>query len=201
MKFATLLPPHFTEFGEPLDIDEAIGIHAWIASVNVWIVNNRSIVYQQRSVNKLWAPGKLDVIIGGKVDEGEDFFTAAKREGKEEVGIEIDDSKLKFIEKRLHVGTSSKGYINTVNHVYLLEDSIDLEQYKMVDGEVDAIFSLSIDELIKMWESDNYTFIGNGIDVKKKEVKLEINKSLFPENWDNYHYKAVLKIKEILSKN
>lgn len=46
------------------------------------------LLLQKRSLNKDVAPGKWDTSVGGHVNPGEDIFAAAKREMKEELGIE-----------------------------------------------------------------------------------------------------------------
>lgn len=46
------------------------------------------LVMQKRVKTKDVAPGKWDTSVGGHVDAGEDFLTAAQREMKEELGIE-----------------------------------------------------------------------------------------------------------------
>ncbi|WKZ30247.1 MAG: hypothetical protein QY314_00540 [Candidatus Dojkabacteria bacterium] len=70
--FDTLLPPLFTTKGPAKSYDELTSSD-WIATANLWIVrkSTQSILYQQRSMSKSWAPGKLDVIVGGKVNAGE----------------------------------------------------------------------------------------------------------------------------------
>jgi isopentenyldiphosphate isomerase len=46
------------------------------------------LLMQKRVMTKDVAPGKWDTSVGGHVDAGEDFNTAAAREMKEELGIE-----------------------------------------------------------------------------------------------------------------
>jgi isopentenyldiphosphate isomerase len=46
------------------------------------------LVMQKRVLTKDVAPGKWDTSVGGHVDAGEDYLTAAVREMKEELGIE-----------------------------------------------------------------------------------------------------------------
>lgn len=46
---------------------------------------------QQRNPKLIQNPGKWDQSVGGHVDEGEDYETAAVREVKEELGIDIQN--------------------------------------------------------------------------------------------------------------
>jgi len=60
--------------------------------VRVFIINSRGqILLQRRSLQRLDTPGRWDQSVGGHVDEGEDYLTAARRETKEELGIEPAD--------------------------------------------------------------------------------------------------------------
>lgn len=56
--------------------------------VRIFLFNSKGeLLIQKRSRNVL-SPGKWDQSIGGHVDEGEDYFEAAKRELAEELGIQ-----------------------------------------------------------------------------------------------------------------
>ncbi|NOY53930.1 MAG: NUDIX domain-containing protein [Deltaproteobacteria bacterium] len=56
--------------------------------VHVLVVNGRGeILLQKRAPDKDIQPGKWDTSVGGHLDPGEDYDTAAVREMKEELGI------------------------------------------------------------------------------------------------------------------
>ncbi|HSX35683.1 MAG TPA: NUDIX domain-containing protein [Patescibacteria group bacterium] len=60
----------------------------------VFVINNDGrVLLQRRSLALQDNPGKWDQSVGGHVDEGEDYLTAAKRETLEELGISVDDFK------------------------------------------------------------------------------------------------------------
>jgi isopentenyl-diphosphate delta-isomerase type 1 len=59
--------------------------------VRVFLVNSEGKVLLHRRSEKLKDnPGKWDQSVGGHVDEGEDYITAARRETREELGVEAD---------------------------------------------------------------------------------------------------------------
>lgn len=60
-------------------------------------VDGRKFVLCQRRKNTGFADGKLDFSCGGKVEKGETMTAAAIREAKEELGIVIDKSDLRFV--------------------------------------------------------------------------------------------------------
>jgi isopentenyldiphosphate isomerase len=55
---------------------------------HVLVVNGRGeLLLQKRSANKDIQPGKWDTSVGGHLDPGEDYLTAARREMAEEIGV------------------------------------------------------------------------------------------------------------------
>lgn len=78
--------------------------------VRIFVANSQGqILLQLRSPKKRIQPNKWDQSVGGHVDEGEDYLTAAKREVLEELGI----SDVAFTE----IGKYYKeSVINGINH-------------------------------------------------------------------------------------
>lgn len=59
--------------------------------VRVFLVNSQGQVLLHRRARSLKDnPGKWDQSVGGHVDSGEDYITAARRETREELGIDVD---------------------------------------------------------------------------------------------------------------
>jgi 8-oxo-dGTP pyrophosphatase MutT (NUDIX family) len=75
-----------------------------IAACEVYIVHNGKVLMHKRAEDKKKFPG-FWIGPGGHVDQGEDVFTAAIREVKEETGITIDekDIKLKVLAFHHHI--------------------------------------------------------------------------------------------------
>jgi isopentenyl-diphosphate delta-isomerase len=75
---------------EERDVARAKGLRHRI--VRVFAVNDKGkILLQKRNSQLKDSPGKWDQSVGGHVDEGEDYITAARRETSEELGIEVED--------------------------------------------------------------------------------------------------------------
>lgn len=74
-----------------------------IFTVDVAIMHDNSLLMFKRSPSKKVFPGWL-ALPGGHIEEGEDPFTAAIREIREEVGITIhpDDVQLKYVAMHHH---------------------------------------------------------------------------------------------------
>jgi isopentenyldiphosphate isomerase len=67
-----------------------------------------------RTLAKDYAPGKLDVCIGGVLQHGEDILEGSKRELLEEVGIDVNSSNLTFE----FLGTKKIMYQDGVHFLY-----------------------------------------------------------------------------------
>lgn len=109
----------------------------WHRSVHVWVVNdNEEILLQQRCAKKKFFPNVWDVSFAGHVGAGEDTMTSAIREGKEELGIDVDTSKMQFLftnKEMLEYGDIKS---NEFVDVYLLRDDIKLEDLVYQEIEV-----------------------------------------------------------------
>jgi len=66
--------------------------------VHLHVVDEEGRLYlQKRSMKKDIAPGKWDTSVGGHVDLGESLETAVVREAREELGLNIDINRCKFL--------------------------------------------------------------------------------------------------------
>lgn len=72
----------------------------------------------------LWAKKDVWSIPKGELDEGEDHLTAAKREFKEELGIEPPEGEW------LDLGTT-KGSDSKVNYIWAVEYDVDVEELQL----------------------------------------------------------------------
>ncbi|HEC65663.1 MAG TPA: NUDIX domain-containing protein [bacterium] len=191
-KFDLLKPPLFGNSHSSKTYDE-LTASDWIASFNLWIVRegkNPSLLYQLRGKSRAWAPGKLDVPVGGKISAGETVVEGGLREAKEEIGKSYKSTELSFIGRRLNVNVDADGkIINTVPHIYFVLDNTPLTGFKILPDELDGLYECNIDSLMKLHEKKITSFLADGIDSSKKKSKLSITSELFPENWANYHHK------------
>ncbi len=79
---------------------------------HVIVLNDRGGIFlQKRCGTKDVQPGKWDTSVGGHVDRGETYFSAARREMAEELGI--TDAELRFSHKYLHRNSYESEYVAT----------------------------------------------------------------------------------------
>jgi len=99
--------------------------------VVVYLVRaNRDILIQERM------SGRLDHSSAGHVDPGEDYLTAAKRELKEELGIECD---LKEMGKVASKDVEPEADGNTIRHMSMIY-VCNAEPGELAAGEVKSVF-------------------------------------------------------------
>lgn len=86
--------------------------------VRVFLVNARGqILLQRRSLALNDNPGKWDQSVGGHVDEGEDYETAAMRETQEELGV--TPTEFKNVGKFYTERPIDDGHIRRFNTVFV----------------------------------------------------------------------------------
>ena len=128
-------------------------------TAHVVVFNQKGeILLQKRSKNKDIQPGKWDTAVGGHLDSGEDYETAAKRELAEELGINDDKIKLNFL-------FDSK-----------IRNEIESENVRVFSIIHDGPFKFAEDEIdeIKFWNANQLdTAMETGIFTPNLEIELK----------------------------
>lgn len=135
-------------------------------SVHIWIINSKSeLLIQQRSETSKKFPS-MWAQTGGGVLAGETSKEAAKREAKEELGINVEDEELYYI----------SSYVRTrdIVDVWLVKKDIDIDDLELQKEEVAEAKFVSFEDFDNM--------------IKDKKVVPTINPSYFlMKNYiDNY---------------
>jgi isopentenyldiphosphate isomerase len=145
-----LLSPDGTPLGR---VKEKSLVHRdgdWHRTAHLWIVTpDRRVLLQKRAASKVNHPSLWDVSVAGHVDAGESPETAAVREAREELGIEIAEGELR------QIGTiheqwviDERSYIdNEIQSVFLVRRSVEPTRLVLQPGEVDDVELLSVSEL------------------------------------------------------
>ncbi len=128
----------------------------WHRTFHCWIVSpkeNGSLLFQQRSMKMKNYPGLLDVSAAGHLEAGEPI-SAGIREVREELGIEIDESRLKALGERVEVADQANGQKNReYQSVFMYETDQPVTSFKPDPTEVAALFWLPIPEGMRLFES------------------------------------------------
>ena len=125
-------------------------------SVHLWIVNdNDEVLLQYRCSDKDLYPDTWDVSVGGHVASLEDARSAAIREAREELGLDILDEELKFIttlrEDLMYNDINSRELVD----VFLLKKNFGLDDFKLQKEEVGSTKFVPIPELFKLIDEES----------------------------------------------
>ncbi len=139
----------------------------WHKSVHVWIVNSQGeILVQKRSALKKFFPNVWDCAFAGHISHGESSITTVVREGKEELGLDIDLSKLKY----LFTNKESIEYGEVKNNefvdIYIYESDINISKLSLQIEEVSDVKWIKFEEFLKMLNSNGVLHHG------EKEYKV-----------------------------
>lgn len=109
-----------------------------MSNAHIWLwkkTNNGEvdILLQQRSLSKGSSRGWFHISAGGHINKGETAVQAAVREAQEELGLDIDPSKLHFSFSTRIIGRAP----NDIVTVYLYELTGN-EEFICFDGEVES---------------------------------------------------------------
>lgn len=123
----------------------------WHKSVHVWVVNDKNeILLQYRCADKSLYPNTWDVSFAGHISAGENSIEALIREGKEELGIDVDLDKLNYIftnrEEIKYEQINSKEFVD----IYILKQNVELDKIVFQAEEVSDAKYVPIGELFEL---------------------------------------------------
>ena len=131
------------------DIAHAKGL--WHKSVHVWILNSKNeVLLQYRCADKKLYPNTWDCSFAGHIGAGESSIDAILREGKEELGIDVDLDKLNYIlTNREHLSYEDIDSNEFVD-IYILRQDVKLEDISFQKEEVSDAKYVSIEEFFHL---------------------------------------------------
>jgi isopentenyldiphosphate isomerase len=128
--------------------------------VHVWLFDESKNLYFQKSPAHKSSAGLYDASIGGHVDKGEDYLTAAIRETKEESGLTLDPVDLVLVNKlRGRVEHKTKGTINDFfRSIYVYKIPVQEKDIKIDPKETDGLHKFSLDYLLNLSNEESLKF-------------------------------------------
>lgn len=127
----------------------------WHRAVYAFVFNkNGDVLLQKRSGKKKLWPNLWDVTVGGHVLAGEFGYQALIREVKEELGIEIEESDIKYLISA--TSTNVKGDIinNHFNEGYIITTDVDISEIELQKEEVSDIRWFTKEEILQRIENN-----------------------------------------------
>ncbi|MFI5684320.1 NUDIX domain-containing protein [Streptomyces sp. NPDC051636] len=197
-------PNTFRPSGRVIDIRDAWREGSWIGTFNLWIAQEvagrRFLLYQQRAHDASWAPSCLDVAAGGHYEVGESLYDGL-REAKEELGKTYQREEVRFLGRKLYLSDRNGYRIRNVVDVCIVRDDSQLTSFKLQEDELAGLFRCPLDELVRVHEEEDHSFVAEGILVHQgvqREASLTVTRDSFPHNWDAYHQKMAHLAKRFL---
>lgn len=146
----------------------------------IFVTPQKEIIFQHREKDKASWPDSLDATAGGHVDRGEDYITAALREGREETGIEISAKDLvvggivrsKIFEEKTGVTN------NVIRYCYGYLFSGELGDLKIEQGKIIGFVKYTLSDLENLDEAEKNKFIPERLEEKYMEMYRQIFESL-----------------------
>lgn len=119
--------------------------------VHLCIFNDKNeLLIQRRSKQKQSWAGRWDITCGGQVQSSESAGEAIRRELNEELGVDIDFSKIR--------PAISFHYFEGVDHVYIIKQNMDVNKLKFNDSEVIDAKYASREEVLELFHNGQFVF-------------------------------------------
>ena len=140
---------------------------------HIWIKNAEGkLLIQKRADHLEWAPG-FWATTGGSAISGEDSRTAAIRETKEELGLDINSSQMKFISRIIR---------NTAfTDIWLAESNVQLNDL-VLEHAVSDVKYVSVEMLLEMIKAGEFIdYVANEMyteEIMKQLLNTAINSNL-----------------------
>jgi len=149
------------------------------AEVQVWCVTpDNRLIFQHRAKDKDTYPDLLDATAGGHVDLGETFEESAKKELLEETGTHCEPVQILFLQTDIRKATDpATGMTNNVRrNLYVLKQSVAIEDLHIESGKALGFVSYSFDELRNLDKDERNKFIPTLLDESGMELfnKIEM---------------------------
>lgn len=191
----------FNCFAEKIGVEDRKKVHQtgqWHQTFHCWLTKKVDgkiyVLFQQRSAIKDDSPNTLDITAAGHLLSGETKEDGI-RELNEELGIEIDYDKLKYLGIHYEI-IDVPGFKNSeFQHVYLLEDNRELKDYKLQEEEVAGLIEVEFNDGVDLFlnkKKEIYcksAFIENN---KIIEKIITVKKEYFIPRLDNYYIKVFI---------
>ncbi len=146
--------------GQVMDKEEAHDKNLLHNEVGIFIINDkREVLLQKRSANKRFSPNKWG-LCAGHVDAYESLETAALREIKEEVGLDLSPKELiPYGEREINISDSN----SHITYFYYVICNKKAEEFVIQEEELSEVKWFNIDEIIIMIKDGKTSFKENRI--------------------------------------
>lgn len=164
MEYLDILDSNGNKTGEIKPRNEVHSKGYWHKGVHIWIINSKKeLLVQRRSANKDVYPNKLYISVAGHPTSGEKEIESIKREFLEEIGVELDVSKLEYLFtfSQEVIENDGKFLDNQFYDVYLIELDLDINNLKLQKEEVSEVKNIYYKEFEQMIKDKNKDIVNH----------------------------------------
>lgn len=142
--------------GQIMDKDEAHDKNLLHNEIAVFIINDKKqVLLEKRSAKKIFEPNKW-ALCAGHVDAGESLESAALREIKEEVGIDVSKENLIPFGKR---EITIRDLNSHITYFYYTKLNLNEEDFTIQEEELSEVKWYDIDKVIEMIKSKDESIV------------------------------------------
>jgi len=136
----------------------------WHASAQVWIVDrNQNVLLQKRAQNKDSYPNLWDISVAGHLSAKDSPISAAQREVKEEIGLDLSVEQFRFLKRIKRSKIPKKGFWdNEFNYLFAVKCDIFISELKLQEEEVTAVQLVPLNEFQKKIKESSQIFVPHG---------------------------------------
>ena len=136
-------------------------------AISILIINNDKILIQKRSESKKVYPNLWSLFVKGHVQSKETSIAACIRELKEELGIKIEKSELKYL-YTIKEEKNTNNYIEKIFFdTYILKKDINLNDITIQKEELSEVKYLLIKDAYNLLNKENKLFVPNKEDYER----------------------------------
>lgn len=127
--------------GKVISKNQAHKTGEWHGSIHILIVDSKKnkTLLQKRCADKKLYPNMWDIAVGGHISAGEDALLSAKRELKEELGLNFNNHEIEYIdtiqEKLCNNGIISNEFVT----IFIIYSDIDIKNISLQHSEVSEV--------------------------------------------------------------
>ncbi|MCL1902059.1 MAG: NUDIX domain-containing protein [Alphaproteobacteria bacterium] len=150
MELLDIYDEHGNPTGRVETKERAHELGLWHINAHIWIINsNGELLLQLRHPNKVTHPNMWDISAAGHIRAGETMVQGGLRELKEELGVTVSTSELKYLFTINHDPTEPSNN-KEINDIFLLSLDWPADKYVFPDTEVVAVKYMPWRDLAKM---------------------------------------------------
>jgi len=134
----------------------------WHRTVHVWIQNRKAkLLLQQRSLTKETFPGFWDISAAGHISGGDSSRETAVREMREELGVTLEKSALRFLFtlQSSYVSPDHTIKDNEISDVYLCTAPVEKADITPDPKEVSGVAYYSVSNLRRLFMTNKELFV------------------------------------------